>query len=179
MSLQTTQATRQYHEAGKPLAGALRLASLHVTAGDERPLTALLATCLAHHGHAPGWNELRALAHCARSLRPRSFARAEAVVLQGTRTEALYIVHAGAVRVDGADEEAGPLTVHGAWGVFSETPCRHTVVTVRTSILLELPKRAADRLIKESPASARLLCGGRARQITDAVWPKVSSVSAG
>ncbi len=173
--MQTTQATRQYHEAGKPLAGALRLASLHVTAGEQQPLSALFASCLAHHGHAPTWAELRSLADAARELRPRTFARSQALLLAGTPATAFYIVHAGAVRVDGADEVCEALSVHGAWGAFSGAPCRHTVVAVRISILLELPAPAAARLANRCTVAVRLLSDNPARQITDAVWPTISA----
>ena len=175
MSLQIDQAVSQYHDAGKPLSGAMRVASLHIAADDERPLAALFAACLASHGHSPGWPELRALVEAARTLRPRTFASGDPVTISGHRTEALYIVHAGAVRVDGRDWLDGPMSVHGAWSAFSGGLCRHTVVAARASILLSLPAAMAETLARSCPAAGRLVSGQPARQVTDGEWPRATS----
>ncbi len=179
MNAQTTQALRQYHERGRPLAGALRVASLQITGGNDGSLSALFATCLASHGHAPQWSDLRALAACAHALYPRTFATGRPVTLAGAPTDALYIVHAGAVRVDGADALARAMSVHGIWGAVSGGACRHTVVAARTSILLALPAAAAAHLATTCPVAARLLSGVPARAVTDGGWPRVASVSSG
>ena len=109
---------------------------------------------------------------CARALRPRTFASGDPVTIAGHRTEAVFVVHAGSVRVDGRDRLDGPMSVHGAWSAFSVGLCRHTVVATRPSILLALPSAMAEELARGCPPAGRLVSGQPARQVTDGEWPR-------
>ncbi len=161
---QISQAFAQFRDGGLPLGGALRVGSLYVTAGREKPIPSLFASSLATAGHTPNWEELRALVGAARALVPRTFLAGQPLCLRGERTDGLYVVHAGAVRINGGDEEHGPMNVHGAWAAFTQGPARHTVVATRPSILLRLDLDAADQLARACPAAARVLCQSHGRR---------------
>ncbi|MCA9547212.1 MAG: cyclic nucleotide-binding domain-containing protein [Myxococcales bacterium] len=161
---QIRDALEELREAGMPLAGALRLAALHIAAGDESGLSPLFAASLQAHGTRPDWTALRALVSAARALTPRLVPDGSNVVQVGDRPDGFLIVHQGAVRLPN-QQRVRPMGVVGAEAALARRRYRIDAVAEGPTVLLHLPQAEAEALFKGCGIAARAFAlGPRARR---------------
>lgn len=148
---------QQYRDAGHPLAGALRVASLNAARGHDQSAPALFAAALAAHKHNPNWAELRALVEASRALVPRLLVKDERLFSMREPAKGLYILHEGVLVVTPGEITVGPMTVLGAGSVISRAAYRCTVTAAAPAVVLHLANDDALKLFQACPLAREQL----------------------
>lgn len=170
---QVATAIQQYREAGHPLAGAMRVASLNAARGDEKSIPALFAAALAAHKHNPTWAELRALVEASQALVPRLLVEGERLFSAREPSKGFYILHEGVLVVTPGDINVGPMTVLGAGSAHTRSAYRCTVTAAAPAVVLHLATEDVVKLFAACPFAREHLVA------TAGATPDVGTVTGG